>query len=60
MKNLEILCTPDFTEDEIRDLEQAATSLGVSVEEIIRRAVRAFAAQCVPTHGGGARAECAA
>lgn len=57
---LEILCTPDFTEDEIRDIEQAATHLGISVEEIIRKAVRAFVAKCVPTHGGGACAECAA
>ena len=58
--NLEILCTPDFTEDEIKDIEQAATSLGVSVEEVIRKAVRIFASQCVPTQGGRDSAGCAA
>ena len=49
---LEILCTPDFSDDEIKDIEQAATSLGVTPEEVVRKAVRIFAAQCVPTQGG--------
>ena len=49
---LKILCTPDFTADEIKVIEQAAAHLGVTVEEVIRKAVRSFAAQCVPTQGG--------
>lgn len=46
---LEILCTPDFSDDEIKDIEQAAASLGITPEEVVRNAVRRFAAQCVPT-----------
>lgn len=48
---LEILCTPDFSDDEIKDIEQAASSLGITPEEVVRMAVRLFAAKCVPTHG---------
>lgn len=50
---LEILCTPDFSDDEIREIEQVAASLGVTPEEVVRKAVRLFAAQCVPTQGKG-------
>lgn len=48
---LEILCTPDFSDDEIKDIEQVAASLGITPEEVVRKAVRLFAAQCVPTQG---------
>ncbi len=49
---LKILCTPDFTADEIKELDQVSAQLGAPVEEVIRKAVRLFAAQCVPTQGG--------
>lgn len=53
---LKILCTPDFTADEISDIDQAAARLGVTAEEVIRKAVSFFAAQCVPTQGGSGQA----
>lgn len=49
---LEILCTPAFTESESAEIDEAARALDVSRDEIIRRAVRDFSAACVPTHGG--------
>lgn len=49
---LEILCTPEFSDDEVRDIEQIASDLRTTPEEIVRMAVRNFSAKCVPTHGG--------
>lgn len=47
---LEILCTPDFTNADNKMIDRIATTLGVSRESAIRRAVKFFAAKCVPTH----------
>ena len=48
---LDILCTPDFNCEESEALDQAAKALHLSREELVRTAVKYFAAQCVPTHG---------
>ena len=47
---LEILCTPEFTDEEIAAIDKAASLLNVTREEIIRSAVKTFCAECVPTH----------
>lgn len=47
---LEILCTPDFTDEESAAIDKAAEILNVTREEVIRSAVRNFCAECVPTH----------
>lgn len=49
---LEILCTPEFTDDEMEEIDAAARSLGTTREDVIRQSVRFFASQCVPTHSG--------
>lgn len=49
---LKILCTPDFTAEELKELDQVSAQLGAPVEEVIRKAVSFFAAQCVPTQDG--------
>lgn len=46
---LEILCAPTFPADESRALYAAAAALGITTEALIRRAVRIFAEECVPT-----------
>ena len=48
--NLEILCEVDFPEQDARELEEAAARTGSTVEQLIRSAVKSFAAECVPTH----------
>jgi len=48
---LKILCTPDFNKTELAELDRIAAKLHTTREKIVRRAVRFFAAQCVPTHG---------
>ena len=46
---LDILCTPSFTPDESEAIDNIASELGIAREEVIRKAVKYFAAQCVPT-----------
>ena len=46
---LEILCTPNFTDEESAAIDKAATILNITREEVIRSAVRTFCAECVPT-----------
>lgn len=48
---LDILCTPAFTAEESNDINRVAATLNLSREEVIRTAVKFFAAECVPTHG---------
>lgn len=45
-----ILCTPSFPKEEAKEISRAAKSLGITREELVRRAVRRFAAECVTTH----------
>lgn len=45
---LDILCTPDFNEEELALIDQLAAMLGIRREEVVRKAVKYFAAQCVP------------
>jgi hypothetical protein len=47
---LEILCTPEFTDEESAAINEAAALLDISREELIRSAVKTFCAECVPTH----------
>lgn len=47
---LEILCTPEFTDEESAAIDKVAALLNVSREEVIRSAVKTFCAECVPTH----------
>ena len=46
---LEILCTPEFTDEESAAIDEAAALLDISREELIRSAVKTFCAECVPT-----------
>lgn len=46
---LDILCEVPFCDEEERDLEAAANTLGITREELIRSAVKSFVAECVPT-----------
>ena len=48
---LDILCTPNFNREESDAIDQAAEALHLSREEVVRSAVKFFAAQCVPTQG---------
>lgn len=52
---LKILCTPDFNKSELAAIDRIAAEKHTTREKIVRRAVRFFAAQCVPTHGKAAR-----
>lgn len=47
--DLDILCEVDFTDQELREISEAADRLGLSVEQVIRSAVKSFTAECVPT-----------
>ena len=53
---LEILCTPEFTDEESAAIDKAAALLNLTREEIIRSAVKTFCADCVPTHSRKAEA----
>ena len=46
---LDILCEVPFCTDEDKAVTQAAQSLGMTKEELIRSAVKSFCAECVPT-----------
>ena len=46
---LDILCTPSFSPEESEAIDSVALKLGIAREEVIRKAVQFFAAQCVPT-----------
>ena len=46
---LEILCTPRFNKAENAALDKIANALHTTREKLVRKAVRIFAAQCVPT-----------
>lgn len=47
--HLDILTTPRFNSKENKIITAAASTLGISREQVVRRAVKLFAAQCVPT-----------
>ena len=47
---LSILCTPTFPKDEAKEISRVAKSLGITRSELVRLAVRLFAAECVTTH----------
>jgi hypothetical protein len=47
---LEILCTPDFTNEESAAIDRAAALLHLTREEVVRSAVKFFCTECVPTH----------
>lgn len=49
MSNLEICCEVELSEDEFAELDRVATETRQTREEVIRRAVRFFNRQCVPT-----------
>lgn len=53
---LDILCEVPFTDKEAHDIEAAADSLGISQEEVIRSAVKSFAAECVSTQNAAGTA----
>ena len=53
---LEILCTPEFTDEESAAINKVAALLKVSREEVIRSAVKTFCAECVPTQSTTAAA----
>ena len=46
---LKILCTPTFSKREIAEIDEIAARTHSTREEVVRKAVRLFAAQCVPT-----------
>ena len=46
---LDILCEVPFSDEDVREIETATESLKMSQEELIRAAVKAFVAECVPT-----------
>lgn len=48
--SLDILCEVKFNQEEEAALEDAVKRLGMTKEEVVRKAVKIFAAQCVPTH----------
>ena len=48
--SIEILCTPRFSKEESKEIGRIANSLGISRSELVRRAVKSYAAKCVPTH----------
>ena len=52
---LKILCSPSFTDDEIKAIDKTAKRLGVTRDEFVRRAVSLFASACVPTHSRKAK-----
>lgn len=54
---LKILCTPDFSKSELAELDRIAAELHTTREKVVRRAVRLFAAKCVPTHGKPGKGE---
>jgi len=47
---LTILCTPTFPKEESTEISRAAKNLGITRSELVRRAVRIYAAECVTTH----------
>jgi hypothetical protein len=47
---LDILCEVKFNPKEEAALDSAARRLGMTKEEVVRKAVKVFATQCVPTH----------
>lgn len=47
--SLDILCEVKFNPEEEAALDDAAKWLGMTKEEVVRKAVKIFAAQCVPT-----------
>ena len=47
--DLEILCEVDIPEQDAAELGIAAERLGLTVEQVVRSAVKSFAAECVPT-----------
>lgn len=47
--SLEILCTPRFSKAESAELDRIAATLHTTRENLVRKAVQIFAAQCVPT-----------
>ena len=47
---LEILCEVPFTNDEERQIADAAERLGLTRSEVVRAAVKNFSSVCVPTH----------
>ncbi len=51
---IQILCTPTFSADEMKQVDDVAKKLGLTREEFIRLAVTSFSAECVPTHSGDA------
>lgn len=51
---LEILCAPTFPDDEYKELHETAAALGITPEALIRRAVKSFNSQCVPTQRAAA------
>lgn len=52
---MKILCTPTFSADEIKTIDEVAKSLGLTREEFVRRAVDTFSRGCVPTQSGEAK-----
>ena len=52
---IKILCRPSFTDEEIAALDAAAKRLGMTREEVVRRAVSLFASACVPTQSRKAK-----
>ena len=46
---MKILCTPTFSADEIKTIDEVAKSLGLTREDFVRRAVDTFSRGCVPT-----------
>lgn len=56
--DLEILCEVDIPEQDAAELGIAAERLGQTVEQVIRSAVKSFAAECVPTQNAAGTAAC--
>ena len=52
---IKILCRPSFTDNEIAAIDDAAKRLGMTREEVVRRAVSLFASACVPTQSRKAK-----
>ncbi|MBQ3344438.1 MAG: hypothetical protein IJG84_21240 [Kiritimatiellae bacterium] len=56
---LEILCEVPFTDDEERQIADAAERLGLTRGEVVRAAVKNFSAVCVPTHSEATKTDAA-
>ena len=46
---LDILCVVNFDDIASAEIEQAANKLHISRSDVVRMAVKSFAAECVPT-----------